>query len=425
VAGRITTALTGERESLKQLGIVVQETEVQQRAMANTGKTVATSLTQQEKATATLELITAKAGKAVGDLARTQESAANQAKRIRAEFQTIAEDFASRMLPALAQMLPALQALIPPLSKLVDLSGKFVGGLALMLPGAQAAADLAGLRTAEFGSLSGLGDRALPGMRSRFNLEVQQRALRLGELRGRGWSDQDTLNEITRLEQEIRLYGELIAAVNSRLTAAASSATAIAAASAAQAGAVLGGGGEEFFGIPSVRGGRLPRSGARNLIAPSFVDVETAATGAAQSMANLSGAMTIGIASFGAMAQAVIRGSASMEQAMISAIVQIGQAIIQMQAASLGSAAGPLGAIVGAVGGLLGGLFGGGGREPQPVVIRDVSDTAADKLERRRTGPDRFTLVIVDKYGNVQQSWEQYARHRQRDAIPPIPGMAA
>ncbi len=101
----LQSALSGERESLKRLGIVIREAEVQQRALANSGKTSAEALTQQEKATASLQLITEKAGVAVGDLARTQDSAANQARRLRAEFQTMKEDIATALLPTFTSLL--------------------------------------------------------------------------------------------------------------------------------------------------------------------------------------------------------------------------------------------------------------------------------------------------------------------------------
>ncbi len=67
----INAALTGERESLKRLGIVFKEEDVTARAFENTGKELAKTLTQQEKATATLQLITERAGVAMGDASRT------------------------------------------------------------------------------------------------------------------------------------------------------------------------------------------------------------------------------------------------------------------------------------------------------------------------------------------------------------------
>lgn len=96
----IQSALTGEREAMKRLGIVIRETDVQQRALANTGKSNVKALTDQERATATLQIITERAGAAVGDLARTQNSAANQARQLKAEVLNIAETMAVSLLPA-------------------------------------------------------------------------------------------------------------------------------------------------------------------------------------------------------------------------------------------------------------------------------------------------------------------------------------
>lgn len=101
----IQSALTGERESLKTLGIVILETDVQQRALQNTGKATAASLTQQEKATATLQLITERAGVAVGDLARTMDSPANRARALTAKLLTLRDSMAHALLPAMGVVL--------------------------------------------------------------------------------------------------------------------------------------------------------------------------------------------------------------------------------------------------------------------------------------------------------------------------------
>lgn len=105
VLSGINSALTGEREQMKALGIVVQEADVQQQAFANTGKTVAKNLTAQEKATATLQLITERAGSAVGDLNRTQGSAANVAKRLKTRFLEIRDAIATALMPAFREIL--------------------------------------------------------------------------------------------------------------------------------------------------------------------------------------------------------------------------------------------------------------------------------------------------------------------------------
>jgi hypothetical protein len=73
----ITAAMTGEREQLKSLGIVIDEAMVKERALADTGKESAAALTRQEKATATLALITEQSTNAIGDFDRTSDGAAN------------------------------------------------------------------------------------------------------------------------------------------------------------------------------------------------------------------------------------------------------------------------------------------------------------------------------------------------------------
>ena len=106
-ARAIQAAITGERESMKRLGIVILETDVQMRGLEMTGKANAKALTQQERAAATLALITERAGVAMGDLVRTQGSAANVARRLGARWQNLKEQVATGLLPVMAQLLSA------------------------------------------------------------------------------------------------------------------------------------------------------------------------------------------------------------------------------------------------------------------------------------------------------------------------------
>jgi methyl-accepting chemotaxis protein len=110
-ARAIQSAITGERESLKRLGIVILETDVQKRALADTGKKLAKELTQEEKAMATLALITERAGVAIGDLERTQDSSANTARRLAARFQNMKELIATGLMPIFGELLTAIENL--------------------------------------------------------------------------------------------------------------------------------------------------------------------------------------------------------------------------------------------------------------------------------------------------------------------------
>lgn len=91
--------ITGERDSLKHFGIILLETEVQQRALAQTGKAHAEELTAQEKALASLSLMYEKAGLKIGDLNATQKSTANQTRQLQAEFQNVKIEIAEKLLP--------------------------------------------------------------------------------------------------------------------------------------------------------------------------------------------------------------------------------------------------------------------------------------------------------------------------------------
>lgn len=104
----IQSALTGERESLKRLGVVIRETDVQQKALTQTGKESASALTDQEKATATLALIQERASFMIGNLADTQDSAANRARALGARLREMQELLARAFLPALEEVLGTL-----------------------------------------------------------------------------------------------------------------------------------------------------------------------------------------------------------------------------------------------------------------------------------------------------------------------------
>lgn len=109
VLAALQSALNGEREALKTYGLAISEAEVQQRALMETGKESAEELTRLEKAQATMTIAYEKAGKAVGDLDRTQDSAANTLRRLQAKFKEIGTDLGRTVLPALEAVLPLVE----------------------------------------------------------------------------------------------------------------------------------------------------------------------------------------------------------------------------------------------------------------------------------------------------------------------------
>jgi len=107
----MTSALTGEREALKSLGIVIKETDVQQKALEMTNKSSVKELTNLEKAHATVALITEASSDAIGDLDNTQDSFANTTRRLKAELRQTGLEMGQQLLPAVSGVLPLLSKL--------------------------------------------------------------------------------------------------------------------------------------------------------------------------------------------------------------------------------------------------------------------------------------------------------------------------
>jgi hypothetical protein len=112
-AQAITKALTGEREMLKSMGIVLRQTEIEQKAMNLTGKASVGLLTDQEKASASLILIEEKMGHIKGQLGREAAGAANQMRMLRAEFKEAKTEVGANLLPLFSELIPTVRALMP------------------------------------------------------------------------------------------------------------------------------------------------------------------------------------------------------------------------------------------------------------------------------------------------------------------------
>jgi hypothetical protein len=116
-AHAITSALTGEREALKSLGVVVREQDVQKQALAETGKANVKQLTDEEKAAATMTLIYERMGVVAGDLDRTKDSLQNKVRRLKGSLREGATEIARRFTPALESIVDAAD----------DVGGEFGG----------------------------------------------------------------------------------------------------------------------------------------------------------------------------------------------------------------------------------------------------------------------------------------------------------
>lgn len=103
--GAITSALTGEREALKSLGIVINEEMVKQKALEMGLWDGKDAMDAQSKALATQALMFEGAGAAVGDFERTSDGAANQTKIVTGNFKDMAAELGQKLIPIGAKLI--------------------------------------------------------------------------------------------------------------------------------------------------------------------------------------------------------------------------------------------------------------------------------------------------------------------------------
>ena len=94
-----TSALTGERESLKTLGIVIGEVDIKAEAYRAGLIKEGEELTSEAKALATINLLYEKSKDAQGDLERTSHTYANRVKALNAAMKNLKETIGNELLP--------------------------------------------------------------------------------------------------------------------------------------------------------------------------------------------------------------------------------------------------------------------------------------------------------------------------------------
>ena len=100
----LTKALFGEREMLKELGIVIREQDLMQRLAAEGMDKLTGSALLQAKAEMTLKMATEQSKNAIGDFARSQNSYANVTRRVNARLTDMSATIGQELLPAMGNL---------------------------------------------------------------------------------------------------------------------------------------------------------------------------------------------------------------------------------------------------------------------------------------------------------------------------------
>ncbi|MEN6370938.1 MAG: hypothetical protein ABFD64_02910 [Armatimonadota bacterium] len=109
---KLQSGISGEVEPLKRLGIIVNETTAQTYAYANGIAAQGAALTEQEKILARYGAIMQQTSAAQGDLARTMDSPANQARVLESQIAELAVQFGQMLIPMLKTAMGHIQTFV-------------------------------------------------------------------------------------------------------------------------------------------------------------------------------------------------------------------------------------------------------------------------------------------------------------------------
>lgn len=163
---KLKSIWTGETETLKDLGVIMTQTNLDQYALNNGfGKTTA-KMTEQEKVMLRYQYVTSALSNATGDFVKTQDSWANQTRILTLRFQQLKASLGKGFIALFTPILRGFNSLLAGLQKVADGFASFVQ----MLKGADISssmgsisADIAGIGDDAGGAadnVSGIGDAA-------------------------------------------------------------------------------------------------------------------------------------------------------------------------------------------------------------------------------------------------------------------------
>lgn len=159
---KLKSIFTGETESLKELGVVMTQTALDQYALNNGfGKTTA-KMTEQEKVMLRYQFVMAQLADASGDFARTSDSWANQVRVLTLRFESLKATIGQGLINAFTPVIQVINTIIAKLQVLASyfkaftaaLFGDATGGGTPVTDAADAMSNAAGSSSAVAGNMS-------------------------------------------------------------------------------------------------------------------------------------------------------------------------------------------------------------------------------------------------------------------------------
>ena len=116
----IQSALVGNYETMKKYGVVLNATVVQERALAMGLADTKDALTAGQKAQAAYALMVEGSTAAIGDMARTSDSYANQVKQLEANIEDLKAMFGTKLLPVVTDIVKQMNLWVKENQALID-----------------------------------------------------------------------------------------------------------------------------------------------------------------------------------------------------------------------------------------------------------------------------------------------------------------
>lgn len=149
---KLKSIWTGETETLKDLGVIMTQTNLDQYALNNGfGKTTA-KMTEQEKVMLRYQYVTSALSNATGDFVKTQDSWANQTRILTLRFQQLKASLGKGFIALFTPILRGFNSLLAGLQKVADGFASFVQ----MLTGADISSSMGSISA----DIAGIGDDA-------------------------------------------------------------------------------------------------------------------------------------------------------------------------------------------------------------------------------------------------------------------------
>lgn len=126
---KLKAVFTGETESLKDLGVVMTQTALDEFALANGFNKLTKDMTEQEKVSLRLAFIQKNLSIASGDFIRTQNGWANQTRILSQQFQALKTNIGQGLINAFTPVIKVINLLMTKLVKLSSMFSNFTKGI--------------------------------------------------------------------------------------------------------------------------------------------------------------------------------------------------------------------------------------------------------------------------------------------------------